>query len=316
MTLTILVPVYNVERYIAECAESLFSQTYSDIDYIFCDDGTPDNSIDVLLSVAERFPERKDRVSVIANDGNKGSGATRRRLIESVRTDAFAFVDADDRLPADAMETLVCCMKESGADIVEGGYACYANGRIGEAVSPFHGSHDAYMRRAMCQNIIPNRVWGKLYHSRVLQRVPDLFVEGVDYSEDFSATVRLAAVSTRAWTDKPVYLYRTDNMSSYTKNVSERCVLSYLRASNEVLRFFHRQGHLPLPLEIGLLNIYRAIHGTAISLETTDDTVPYVPEHLTASLLYRLLRADGIAYKAGDILYRAVRMLAARCPLA
>ena len=53
MTVTVIVPVYGVEKYIAECAESLFSQTYSDIEYVFCDDCTPDRSIELLREVVE-----------------------------------------------------------------------------------------------------------------------------------------------------------------------------------------------------------------------------------------------------------------------
>ena len=139
-----------------------------------------------------------------------------------------------------------------------------------------------------------------------------MFKEGIDYSEDFSASVRLAVVTERAWTDELVYLYRTDNMSSYTKNVSHKSVVSYLRASNEVLRFFHRRGHLPLQLEIGLVNIYRASHDAGISLAETDTLVPYIPEHFTAMLLRILLRSRGIIYAFGDFLYRVVRMLVAR----
>ena len=312
MRVTILVPVYKVERYIAECAESLFTQTCPDIDYIFCDDGTPDSSINVLQSVVERHPERQGRVTIITNETNKGAGATRRRLIESVQTEAFTFVDADDCLPTTAIAALVKCMEQSGADIVDGAFANYAGGSAGTPQSPYHGSRQSYQRRLMCQNIIPNRLWGKLYHQRVIERVPYMFKEGIDYSEDFSASVRLAVVTERAWTDELVYLYRTDNMSSYTKNVSRKSVVSYLRASNEVLRFFHMRGHLPLSLEIGMLNVYRASRDAGISLAETDTLVPYIPEHFTAILLRILLRSRGIIYAFGDILYRAVRMLVAR----
>ena len=62
MNVTILVPVYGVERYIKECAESLFGQTYKDIEYVFCDDCTPDKSIEVLKEVVARYPERKEHV--------------------------------------------------------------------------------------------------------------------------------------------------------------------------------------------------------------------------------------------------------------
>lgn len=70
MTVTIIVPVYGVERYIRECAESLFAQTYEDIEYVFCDDCTPDRSIDVLHEVMAAYPQRK--VRIIRNKQNKG----------------------------------------------------------------------------------------------------------------------------------------------------------------------------------------------------------------------------------------------------
>ena len=53
MTVTILVPIYGVEPYIAQCAESLFQQTYTDLEYVFCNDCTPDRSIEVLHEVME-----------------------------------------------------------------------------------------------------------------------------------------------------------------------------------------------------------------------------------------------------------------------
>lgn len=59
MTITIIVPIYGVERYIRECAVSLFTQTHEDIEYIFCDDCTPDRSMDILREVME------DRKSVV-----------------------------------------------------------------------------------------------------------------------------------------------------------------------------------------------------------------------------------------------------------
>ena len=58
MKISVLVPVYGVEKYIGRCAESLFGQTYDDLEYVFVDDCTPDSSIGVLRSVMERWPRR------------------------------------------------------------------------------------------------------------------------------------------------------------------------------------------------------------------------------------------------------------------
>ena len=59
---SVIIPVYKVEPYMARCARSLFSQTMEDLEFIFIDDCSPDRSIDVMREVLEEFPERKDQV--------------------------------------------------------------------------------------------------------------------------------------------------------------------------------------------------------------------------------------------------------------
>ena len=62
MKVSVLVPVYGVEKYIERCAVSLFEQTYENLEYIFVDDCSPDNSIEILENVLERYPHRKEQV--------------------------------------------------------------------------------------------------------------------------------------------------------------------------------------------------------------------------------------------------------------
>lgn len=304
---SLLVPIYNVEQYIGQCAESLFAQTYTDIEYVFVNDCTPDHSIEVLHSVIERYPDRKPHVRIINNERNTGIGGVRRRLIDEVKTEFFCFVDSDDILPPDAVETMVYAMQKSGADIVDGAYCDYDRGAMETVHLPYSGSANAYLRRLLCQNIIKNNLWAKLYRSTVLTKVPDLFVEGINYTEDFCAMSRLAAVTKRMTIDDVIYCYRIDNQSSYTKNVSQRDSMSYFRGCHEVLRFYIRRGHLPMALEIGMLNIYRECHRRDIPVATAENIVRYVPEHLTAQFLRTLLTSRGITYTIGDYLYRLIR---------
>ena len=310
MTVTILVPVYGVEQYIKECAESLMEQTYKDIEYIFCNDCTPDHSIEVLQEIIERYPERKAHVKIINNGRNMGIGGTRARLVSEVQGDFFFFVDSDDILPLDAVETVVKKMQETGADIVEGAYREYHDGKLGEPCLPSHDDADYYFSKALCQNIIQLRVWGKLFKTSVIARVPSLFLEGIDYAEDVCATSRLVAVASRAWTDEVVYWYRTDNTASYTKNISQKNILSYFRAMREVLRFYHMRGHLPLSVEIGMLNCYRECRKSGVPLSEADAILQYYPEHLSAKLLYSLLRSNTVPLPISDLLYRIVRGVA------
>lgn len=307
MTVTILIPIYCVERYIADCAESLFSQTYPDIEYVFCDDSTPDGSVRVLEEAIRRHPERKDAVRIIRNERNSGIGVTRARLVSEVRTDCFAFVDSDDLLPREAIATLVKRMKETGTDIVDGAYREYSDGREGHIQLPSHCDKDTYLARTLCQNIENHNVWGRLYKTSVLQMLPNMFLNGIDCAEDYCVMARLLPLVTRSWTDEVVYLYRTDNQSSYTKSASERNVRSCLHANKEVLRFYHLRGHLPFSLEIGMLNGYRICRSNGFPLSLADEIMRYVPQHYRARLLYWLLH-NHILYNIGDALYRVLRL--------
>lgn len=310
MTVTIIVPVYGVEKYIAECAESLFAQTYSDIEYVFCDDCTPDRSIELLREVVERYPERKERVRIVHNDTNMGIGTTRKRLVSEVHTDTFLFVDSDDVLPLNAVETLVKRMKETDTDIVDGAYAIYVDEKAGKVITPPHDEPSKYLDKILCQNIILPRVWGRLYKTSVLDKVKDLFIDGIDFAEDICATSRLACVTSRSWTDDVVYYYRTDNINSYTRNITKRNILSYFRAMSVVLSFYHqRKGHLPMSLEIGVLNAYRQCGRSQIPVSMADETIGYVPEHFSAQLLYWLFhRKSRFVLKLADYLYRLIRI--------
>lgn len=311
MKVTIIVPVYGVEKYIGECAESLFAQTYDDIEYIFCDDCTPDRSIDVLRDVMERHPNRKEHVNILRNESNKGIGGTRQRLVSSVTSECFLFVDSDDVIPLNAVEVLVSRMKETDADIVEGGYAIYSDGKVGKTILPSHDSPTKYLNKLLCQNIILPRVWGRLYKTSVLQQVKNLFIEGIDFAEDICATSRLACVTSRSWTDEVIYYYRTDNINSYTCNITKKNILSYFRAMAVVLSFYHqRKGHLPMSLEIGVLNAYRQCRKSGIPTHKADEIIGYVPEHFSAQFLYWLFRTTAIPLAVTDCLYRLFRLLA------
>ncbi len=306
LTVTVLVPVYRVEKYIAQCAESLFVQTYPHIEYVFCDDCTPDRSIAVLQEVIEKYPERKECVRIVRQEHNSGIGAVRARLLQEVRTDTFCFVDSDDFVPTNAIEILVKRMTETGKDIIDGACADYCDGKASEPKHRSHCSDDKFLRRVLCVNLERHCVWGRLYKTSLLQCLPDMFFEGIDCSEDYCATARISVVATRAWTDELVYYYRTNQSGTYSNTLNEKNMLSTLHAMAQVLRFYRMRGHLPMAMEIGALHMYRECHKSGISPDVADRELKYVPEHSRAKLLYWMLRSDKL-YKLGDILYRLIR---------
>ncbi len=117
---SILVSLYNEERYVERCARSCFEQSYSDLEFVFVDDASTDQSVTVLERVIEDYPERKPFVKIIHHNKNKGLAATRNSAFDNACGDFFCVVDGDDWLEADGVQRLVEGQIRTGADVVWG----------------------------------------------------------------------------------------------------------------------------------------------------------------------------------------------------
>ena len=93
---SVIVPVYKVEKYIERCARNLFGQTLQDMEFIFVNDCTPDRSMEILEKVLEDYPERKPQVLFLSNEENRGLPYTRRKGIEAASGDYLIHCDSDD----------------------------------------------------------------------------------------------------------------------------------------------------------------------------------------------------------------------------
>ena len=93
---SVIVPVYNAEKYIERCVRSLYNQTLDDIEYIFVDDCTPDNSMEVLQKVMDEYPKRKLHTKIIIHTTNTGQSGSRKDGILAATGDYIIHCDADD----------------------------------------------------------------------------------------------------------------------------------------------------------------------------------------------------------------------------
>lgn len=115
---TVIIPIYGVEKYIERCAVSLFEQTLSDIEYIFVNDCTKDNSMVILQEVVSRYPNRIKNVRVINMPINSGLPSVRKEGLKYATGEYIAHCDSDDWLDITAYEKLYNCAKYSNSDIV------------------------------------------------------------------------------------------------------------------------------------------------------------------------------------------------------
>ena len=108
--ISVIVPVYNVEKYLSKCLDSLINQTLKDIEIICVDDASTDKSVEII----RHYIEKDKRISLLQHSQNKGLGAARNTGIKAAKSELIAFVDSDDYVDLDTYEKVV---KNIGEDI-------------------------------------------------------------------------------------------------------------------------------------------------------------------------------------------------------
>lgn len=117
-SISLIAPIYGVEKYIGKFAESVLGQTYQDVQFIFVNDGTKDRSMEVLDELIEsRFTHLKPRI-VIINKENGGLPSARKAGLDAAEGKYILFADSDDWLETDAVEKVMAKAVETDADIV------------------------------------------------------------------------------------------------------------------------------------------------------------------------------------------------------
>lgn len=283
MKVSVLVPVYGVEKYIRACARTLFGQTYKDLEYIFVDDCSPDHSVEVLQRVLEDYPLRKTQVRIIHNERNRGLGATRSIALAAATGDFVIYVDSDDLLTTDAVEKLCHCQHETGADIVSGAYRrLLSDESKGDVTLPFRGNPDTILRLMLAQNTISHNVWGRLIRRSLHTDHNVDFIDGINMAEDFCIMTRLMFVATtHACVDDTIYYYRVNECGTFMSWLTEKHMRSYLEASRVIGEFLtgrDTEGRFTFPYELGMLN--SLYHALAVFKRSQIEAIcPYHPTH-------------------------------------
>jgi len=238
--LSIVVPCYNVEKYVGQCIESLLAQTLTDIEIILVDDGSPDRSGEIC----DDYAARDSRIRVI-HKANGGVSAARNDGLAQAVGEYVIFVDSDDCVPADAYALMCAKAEETGADIVIGDVCkIYDDGRqeyCAFYTGDFVSGQRAYIEKLICadfyKNYCPNPPaggpafgyggpWNKLVRRSMLLENGirfDVRLKGLFDDILYSAYI-LAACKTVAYISKPVYCYRMVSNSitqTYKKNMPE-----------------------------------------------------------------------------------------------
>lgn len=238
--ISIIVPVYKVEKFIEKCATSLFCQTYSNIEYLFVDDATPDKSIVILKEVIKRFPDRQDKVRILTHKENKGLPAARNTGLCAAGGDYIFHCDSDDFLEPDAMEKLYEKAKENDADIVWCDWFLSFEKNERYMKQPEYDTVIEALKGLLCDTMKYN-VWNKLVKRSIYVDNRIFFPSGHDMGEDMTMIKLFACADKVAYVPKACYHYKRINTDAFTRSFSDKNLHDIIFNTEQTVSFLEKK---------------------------------------------------------------------------
>lgn len=215
--ISIIVPVYNVETYLEECLDSIQNQTYTDIEVLLVNDGSTDGS----QAICERYCQTDKRFRLM-NQTNQGQSVARNNGVTASTGEFIAFVDSDDIILANYLETLIQHMGED-VDIVESQFTVHKKEFLAEKSQDTKILFEGNSQEAV--KIFPNHVLSvnpvtKLYRRSIVEAVP--YLEGFIFEDIYSGIGMLKYIRKIVKIDYVGYYYRQHQSSTMHRTFTEK----------------------------------------------------------------------------------------------
>lgn len=272
--LSIIVPVYNVEKYLPKCLESLIKQTLKDIEIICVNDGSMDNS----LAILKEFASKDSRIRIIDNQ-HQGVAKTRNTGIEQSTGEYIGFVDSDDYIDIDFFEKLYNSATKSNSDIAIASILKHKN---------FFNIYNAKYTKEETAITIQDKIklcedkkhfffyaWNKIYHSGFIKENNIKFSEGQIY-EDVMFAIKALYYSNKiisVYGTKYHYIEHENSLTKYKDKTGEK-EHDLIKAYSELQEFCNSK-NIEIPERLNyytkenfgfILNLYKGKYQSKIQL--------------------------------------------------
>ena len=269
--ISVIVPVYKVERYLSACLDSILAQTFTDFELILVDDGSPDR----CGAICDEYASRDARIRVIHQE-NGGLSAARNAGMDISRGEYISFVDSDDYVSPVYLEILHRVILMTGASVSVCRYRAFSDGQVpierkneSEKEPVIFTGHEATIKLYNGNSIIPVNAWGKLYQRSLVQdmRFP---VGRLHEDQAFVPIVFYRSKLVAAVEDK-LYYYR-DREDSITGKFSLKRY-DDIWAIDQCIGFFETRGETEI-VAAALEKRYRILCGYSILAKAASVSVP------------------------------------------
>ncbi len=243
--ISIVVPIYNVEKYLVQCVNSIINQTLTDIEIILVDDGSPDN----CPKICDDYAKKDSRIKVL-HKKNGGLSSARNAGIKVATGEYIGFVDSDDYIELDMYEKMYSIAKQYEVDFVMSDY--YRFNDDNKVIATLDIDEGIYDKEKIKKDIFPSLIMGDdinygsllsvcycLYRRDLFIKNNLMFDEEVKYSEDnlFSSIIGYKASSFYYMKGSYLYNYRY-NPNSISKTYKPDAWLVYLKMNNRLKKLF------------------------------------------------------------------------------
>lgn len=240
MNVSVIIPIYNVERFISHCAESLFRQTLQEVEFIFVNDASPDNSIDILREVIAKFPKRIPQAKILTHEHNKGLPSARNTGLQAATGKYVFHCDSDDFVEPDMLEQLYNKAEKEQADIVWCDWYLTFQKNERYMKQPSFNTWDEALKGVLTGKMKYN-VWNKLAKRELYINNGIVFPDGYGMGEDMTMIRLMACAKKVAYVPKAFYHYIKINAGAFTNQYSDKQKTDMIHNTSETCEFIEKR---------------------------------------------------------------------------
>lgn len=236
--ISVIVPIYNTERYLRRCVDSIINQTYKDLEIILVNDGSTDN----CPQICDEYKEKDNRIRVIHQE-NKGLSGARNTGIENARGEELAFIDSDDCIHTTMMDVLHGLLIEEQADIAACGYYWIEEGECDKTTQTEPVTKKTYNKDVHAflfdRPDLAVIACNKLYERKLFDKVK--YPEGRYHEDEFVIHHLLGECGRVTFTTEKLYYYYVHD-DSITRTPNPSKIMDTIDALDDRVDYYHING--------------------------------------------------------------------------
>lgn len=219
---SVIIPVYGVEKFIRRCAESLFRQNLQEVEYIFVNDCTKDGSMDILRDVIAEFPDRAPQVMILEHEHNKGLAGARNTGLAHAKGEYVFHCDSDDFVEITMLEKMYSAAKAADADIAYCDFYISFEKNERYMGNPDYRTGEELLRKGFLGGHTKYNVWNKMLRRSLYVDNGLTFPEGHNMGEDMTMIMASACSRNVVHVPEALYHYVKLNTGAYSNTTSEK----------------------------------------------------------------------------------------------